>query len=91
MRVSFCHHLSLSYFGGGEKWIISAAKELVKRGYEVEICALSLLLDGKPKINPKEVLEDIPHSENYRNIAMLLHLLFTIVFFFYFFPVMMVR
>jgi len=30
-------------------------------------------------------------SENYRTIAMLLHLLFTIVFFFYFFPVMIVR
>ncbi len=66
LRISFCHHLSLSYYSGGEKWIIATAKELVKRGHEIEIYALPLLLDGKPKINPKEILEGIPYSENYR-------------------------
>ena len=67
MRINFCHHLSLTYFAGGEKWIISTAKELVKRGHDVEIYALPFLLDGKPKINPKEVLEDIPYTEGKRH------------------------
>jgi len=63
LKISFAHHLSLSYFGGGEKWIISTVKELAKRGHNVEIFALPFLLDGKPKIKPKEVLEDIPYTE----------------------------
>jgi len=63
LRVCFCHHLSLSYWGGGEKWIVEIAKELVKRRCTVEIYALPLLLEGKPKINPKDVLEGIPYYE----------------------------
>ena len=66
MKISFCHHLSLSYYAGGEKWIIETAKELAKRGHDVEIYCLPFLLDGKPKINSKEVLEGIPYSENYK-------------------------
>lgn len=67
MHIALCHHLSLSYFGGGEKFIISLAKELIKRGHDVEIYALPFLLDDKPKINPKEVLEDIPYTEGLRH------------------------
>ena len=64
LKICFAHHLSLGYYGGGEKWLISTAKELIKRGHDVEICALPFLLDGKPKINPKNVLEDIPYTES---------------------------
>ena len=64
MKISFAHHLSLSYFGGGEKWIIQTAKELVKRGHDVEIFSLPFLLDGKPKINPKEELDGISYTES---------------------------
>ena len=67
MRIAFCHHLSLGYYAGGEKWIINVAKELAHRGHEVEIYALPFLLDGKAKINPRKVLEDIPYTEGFRH------------------------
>jgi len=67
LKICFAHHLSLSYNGGGEKWVISTAKELVKRGHDVEIYSLPFLLDGKSKINPKDVLEDIPYTEGLRH------------------------
>jgi len=63
LHISFAHHLSLSYYSGGEKWLINTANELVKRGHDVEIYALPFLLDGKPKINPKTLLNDIPYTE----------------------------
>jgi hypothetical protein len=63
MKISLCHHLSLAYYGGGEKWIINTAKELVKRGHDVEVFALPFLLEGHRKINPKELLNDIPYVE----------------------------
>lgn len=67
MRICFCHHLSLAYYGGGEKWLISTTKELVKRGHNVEIYALPFLLNGKPKVNPKKLLDDIPYTEGRRH------------------------
>jgi glycosyltransferase involved in cell wall biosynthesis len=56
MKIAFCHHLSLSYYGGGEKWLISLTNELVNRGHEVKIYALPLRLEGSKKIDPKEHL-----------------------------------
>lgn len=67
IKIAFAHHLSLSYYGGGEKWIIQLAKELTSRGHEVEIYALPLLLDGKPKVNPKNLLDGIPYHEGYKH------------------------
>ena len=67
MRIAFCHHLSLSYYGGGEKWLIQLSNELVKRGHEVSIYALPFLLDGKPKVNPKDFLPEIPYFEGIRH------------------------
>lgn len=49
--------------GGGEKWIINTAKELVKRGHSVEIFALPFLLEGKRKVNPKDLLDGISYTE----------------------------
>lgn len=63
LRIRFCHHLSLSYWGGGEKWIVNIAKELAKKGHDVEIYALPILLEGRRKINPKDVLDGIPYCE----------------------------
>lgn len=59
--------MSLKYFGGGEKWIILLANELTKRGHNVEIFSLPFLLDGKPKINPKDLLNGIPYHEGYHH------------------------
>jgi len=67
MRIAFCHHLSLGYYGGGEKWVIGVSKELVRRGHDIEIYALPFLLEGKKKVNPKDLLEGIPYSEGLRH------------------------
>jgi glycosyltransferase involved in cell wall biosynthesis len=66
IKVNFLHHISLSYFGGGEQWIMNTAKELAKK-HDVEIYALPILLDGKPKINPKEKLNGIPYHEGFHH------------------------
>lgn len=64
MRIAFCHHLSLSYLGGGEKWITQLANELVKRGHEVEIRCLPFTLeDGRKKI--PHLLDEIIYREGY--------------------------
>lgn len=67
LKICFCHHLSLSYYGGGEKWIIQLANELRNRGHNIEIHSLPLLLEGKRKINPQTYLEGIPYSEGWRH------------------------
>jgi len=66
LRIAFAHHLSLSYGAGGEKWIINTAKALAKK-HDVEVYALPFLLDGKPKISPKETLEGICYSEGFHH------------------------
>jgi glycosyltransferase involved in cell wall biosynthesis len=66
MKIAFCHHLSLSYYGGGEKWIINTVKELSKK-HDVSVHALPILLDGKSKVNPKDKLKDIPYTESFHH------------------------
>jgi len=36
-KVSFITRIKLTYFGGGEKWLIDLGNELSNRGYEVEV------------------------------------------------------
>jgi glycosyltransferase involved in cell wall biosynthesis len=67
VHIALCHHLSLGYCGGGEKWIINVAKELAHRGHDVEVFALPFMLEGKSKKDPKEMLEDIPYTEAMRH------------------------
>jgi glycosyltransferase involved in cell wall biosynthesis len=67
MRVAFCHHLSLSYYGGGEKWLIGFANYLAGRGYDVEVYSTPLLLDGKAKIKPLDLLDNrVQYKETWR-------------------------
>jgi glycosyltransferase involved in cell wall biosynthesis len=66
LEISLCHHLSLSYWGGGEKYIVTLAKELTKRRHQVKIYALPFFKKGKGKINPKEMLNGIPYEEGLR-------------------------
>ena len=63
MRISFCHHLSLSYYGGGEKWLIGLANYLSDRGHTVSIYSAPLLLDGKSKVKPLSLLDERIHYE----------------------------
>jgi glycosyltransferase involved in cell wall biosynthesis len=57
VKVAFCHHLSLSYYGGGEKWLIGFSNYLAKQGHNVSIYSTPLLLDGKPKVDPYQLLD----------------------------------
>jgi glycosyltransferase involved in cell wall biosynthesis len=66
IKIIFCHHISLAYNGGGEKWVINTAKELAKK-YNVEIYALPILLDGKPKITPQKELDGVPYYESFHH------------------------
>lgn len=56
MRIAFCHHLSLSYGGGGEKWIVQLANELVKRGHTVTIYCLPFTMTGAMSFDFKSQL-----------------------------------
>lgn len=67
INICFAHHLSLKYGGGGEKWLIELAKELVNRGHDVEVYALPFSLKGSRDIDPSEILGDIPYKESYRH------------------------
>jgi glycosyltransferase involved in cell wall biosynthesis len=68
MRIVFGHHLTLRYLGGGERWLIGVANELVKRGHDVEIYAVPLKVSGGiPIDNLKELLNGIPYKEAYHH------------------------
>jgi glycosyltransferase involved in cell wall biosynthesis len=57
------HHLSVSYNGGGEKWLVNVANELSKRGHDVSVFALPLLLEGKRKVNPQDLFNGVSYRE----------------------------
>ena len=61
MEVSFGHHISLSYRGGGEKWLTQFANELVRRGHEITIRALPVW----KRDNPIDLLPEIDYKEGY--------------------------
>lgn len=63
MKIAFCHHLSLDYWGGGEKWVANTAVELAKRGHDVEIYALPYVLDDGKKTDAKKRLEGVDYHE----------------------------
>lgn len=67
IRISFCHHLSLSRMGGGEKWTAEVAKELAHRGHDVEVYATPVKVSAGVPSNPEELLGDVPYSEKYRH------------------------
>jgi glycosyltransferase involved in cell wall biosynthesis len=59
--VAICSGLSLRYGGGGERWIIQFANELVKRGHEVDVHCLPFVLDDGGKLDPKKELDPAVH------------------------------
>lgn len=61
MRVNFCHHISLTYRGGGEKWLTQLANELVHRGHDITIRALPIW----KRDNPVDLLPEIDYKEGY--------------------------
>jgi len=43
MKVVLCHHYSLSFYAGGEKFLLNLSRELVEKGHSVEIRALPIM------------------------------------------------
>lgn len=66
MDIAFAHHLSLGYRGGGEKWLINTANDLSKRGHNVDIYALPILLEGSRTANVEKLLEGVTYHEGKR-------------------------
>jgi len=62
MRVALCHHYSLTFHGGGERFLIDAAKQLIKRGHKAVIYALPF--KNRP-INLDESLHGIEYHESF--------------------------
>ena len=68
MKIVFGHHLTLRYLGGGERWLIGVANELVKRGHDVEIYTVPIkVAGGIPNPNFKDQLNGIPYKEGYHH------------------------
>lgn len=68
MRIVFGHQLTLLSLGGGEKWMINVANDLVKRGHEVEIYSTPIkVAGGIPNEHLDEMLNGIPYKEAYRH------------------------
>jgi glycosyltransferase involved in cell wall biosynthesis len=42
MKIAFCHYYSLSFGGGGERFLVDAAKWLIKRGHSVSVYSVPL-------------------------------------------------
>lgn len=62
MNIALCHHYSLTFYGGGERFLIDAAKQLAKRGHNVVIYALPL---GRRPINLDGPLQGIEYHESF--------------------------
>ena len=62
MKVALCHHYSLTFHGGGERFLIDAAKQLIKRGHKVTIYALPF---GRRPIDISETLQGIEYHEGF--------------------------
>lgn len=65
MKIDILTHLSLSYFGGGEREMVDLGIALRKRGHDVTIRSLPYTLNGVRRIRPEEVLEGLPYSESW--------------------------
>jgi len=61
MKVALCHHYSLTFQGGGERFLIDVANQLIKRGHYAAIYALPF---GRRPINMEGLLHNIEYHEN---------------------------
>ena len=65
MKIDILTHLSLSYFGGGEREMVELAIAMRRRGHEVTIRSLPYTLNGVRLVRPADVLGGIPYSESW--------------------------
>ena len=66
MRIAFCTFVSISAYGGIEKWICEAAKLLTQRGHSVEVNSLPYY-NGRRIVDSAEVLGDVPYREAFKH------------------------
>jgi len=45
VKIVLCHHYSISFYAGGEKFLLNLSRELIKRGHNVVIRALPIMRD----------------------------------------------
>ncbi len=62
MKIALCHHYSLTYFGGGERFLIDVANQLKKKGHDVVMYALPF---GRRQVQLTRLLQDIEYHENF--------------------------
>jgi glycosyltransferase involved in cell wall biosynthesis len=67
MKIALCLHISLAYYGGGEKWACKVAGLLTNHGHEVEIYSLPYLPKGKKRVDPALVLNGVPYVEKWKH------------------------
>jgi len=62
MKVALCHHYSLTFHGGGERFIIDVAKQLNKRGHKAVIYSLPF---SRRSIDAYHLLRGIEYYESF--------------------------
>jgi len=60
--IALCHHYSLTFHGGGERFLIDAANQLTKAGYKVNIYALPF--ERRPT-KLKDLRKEVEYKENF--------------------------
>ncbi len=61
MKVALCHHYSITFHGGGERFLIDVANQLTKAGHEAVIYALPL---ARRPINLDASLKGVEYHES---------------------------
>ncbi len=62
MNIALCHHYSLTFNGGGERFLIDIAHQLLKRGHHPVIYSLPF---NSRSINLDKVLQGVEYHENF--------------------------
>jgi len=65
LKIDILTHLSMSYFGGGEREMVDLGLAMRRRGHDVTIRSLPYTLNGVKRVRPEDVLEGLPYSESW--------------------------
>ncbi|MBX5321869.1 MAG: glycosyltransferase family 4 protein [Candidatus Bathyarchaeota archaeon] len=60
--VALCHHYSLTFHGGGERFLIDVASQLIKTGHKVAIHALPF---GRRPVKTERLPREVRYKENF--------------------------
>lgn len=61
-KVALCHHYSLTFHGGGERFLIDVASQLIKTGHRVAIYALPF---GRRPVKLEGLPREVKYVENF--------------------------